>query len=132
MEKIHLTERDYEVMQILWKNQRPMLASDIMALTKSTSKNSVHNILNKLMEKGLIKVAGNVTIVKAYSRLYAPTVSAIEYAAMQSDEIFKSSSDEFALKNFLLCLAKKNKGKNDEILSEVKDFISEYENDIEE
>lgn len=129
MSNIIFTEKEYEIMQILWQNQKPMLASDIMALTKQASKNSVHNILNKLMERGLVKVAGNVKIVKSQSRLYAPAISAVEYIAIQSGEIFKSTTKKFDLKNYLLCLTKKNKNKNDEIINEIKSFIAEYENE---
>lgn len=130
MSKINLTEKEYEIMQILWQNSRPMLASDIMEAAENTSSNSVHHILNKLMEKGFVKVAGNIKVVKSQSRLYAPTVSAVEYIAMQSGEIFKHTTKKFDLKNFLLCLTKKNKSKNDEIISEIKSFIEEYENEI--
>ncbi|MDO5389453.1 MAG: BlaI/MecI/CopY family transcriptional regulator [Clostridia bacterium] len=130
MSKVNLTEREYEVMEILWRNPKPMLASDIMEVTKSTSNNSVHHILNKLMEKGFVKVAGNVKVVKSQSRLYAPAVSAMEYIVMESDEIFKSTAKKFDLKSFLFCLTKSNKsnkGRNDEIINDIKNFIEEYE-----
>ena len=67
MSKINLTEREYEIMQILWQNSKPMLASEIMKAADNTSNNSVHHILNKLMEKELVKVVGNVKIVKSQS-----------------------------------------------------------------
>lgn len=127
MAKINLTEKEYEVLQILWQNPKPMLASDIMAEISNASHNSVHHILNKLMGKGLVKVVGNVKVVKSQSRLYAPAMSVAEYIAVQSGEIFKSTTKNFDLKNFLLCLTKKNKNKNDEIISEIKSFIEEYE-----
>lgn len=130
MSKINLTEKEYEIMQILWKNPKPMLASEIMGSVSNTSNNSVHHILNKLMEKGLVKVVGNVKIVKSQSRLYAPAISVVEYVAVQSGEIFKSTTKRFELKNFLLCLTKKNKSRNEEIISEIKSFIDEYENEI--
>lgn len=130
MSKINLTEREYEIMEILWQSKKPMLASDIMEAAENTSGNSVHKILNKLMEKGLVKVAGNVKVVKSQSRLYAPAVSAVEYIAIQSGEIFKSTTKKFDLKNFLLCLTKKNKSRNDEIINEIKSFIEEYESEI--
>lgn len=130
MSKINLTEREYEIMEILWQSQKPMLASDIMEVAENTSGNSVHKILNKLMEKGFVKVAGNVKVVKSQSRLYAPAISAVEYIAIQSEEIFKSTTKKFDLKNFLLCLTKKNKSRNNEIIDEIKSFIEEYENEI--
>lgn len=130
MSKINLTEREYEIMQILWQNSKPMLASEIMKAADNTSNNSVHHILNKLMEKELVKVVGNVKIVKSQSRLYAPAISVVEYVAVQSGEIFKSTTKKFELKNYLLCLTKKNKSRNEEIISEIKSFIDEYENEI--
>ena len=79
MLKIILTEKEYEIMQILWKSEKPMLASEVMKQAKSASNNSIHHLLNRLMEKGFVKVAGNIKVVKAQSRLYAPALSAPDY-----------------------------------------------------
>ena len=125
MTKVTLTEREYEVMQILWKNGKPMLASEVNRALNIASGNSTHHLLNRLMEKGVVKVAGNIKIVKAQSRLYAPTYSAAEYMALLSSELYKAIGGEIDVKTYLLFLAKKNKNKNTEILNAAKEFVEE-------
>lgn len=131
MAKINLTDKEYEVMEILWQNNAPMLASDVMNYVVKTSEASVHHILNKLMDRGLVKVAGNIKVVKAQSRLYAPAVSPAEYIAMQSLEIFKTTTRKIDVKDYLMFLTKKAKNKNTEIVKEIKEFIDEYESEAE-
>ncbi|MBR6401556.1 MAG: BlaI/MecI/CopY family transcriptional regulator [Firmicutes bacterium] len=132
MTKVTLTEKEYEVMEILWKSEKPMLASEVTKKVSRASGNSTHHLLNRLMEKGVVKVAGNVKIVKAQSRLYAPAYTTAEYIAIQAGEIFKATTGKFDVKDMLACLVKKNKNKNDEIINEIKAFIDEYEKGIEQ
>ena len=131
MAKMVLTEKEYEVMEILWKNAKPMLASEVTKQVSHASGNSTHHLLNRLMEKGAVKVAGNVKIVKAQSRLYAPAYTTAEFAAIQAAEIFKATTGQFDVKDMLACLVKKNKNRNEEIVQEIRDFIDEYEKGIE-
>lgn len=132
MTKITLTEKEYEIMQILWKNEKPMLASEVMKQVSRASNNSIHHLLNRLMDRGLVRVAGNIKVVKAQSRLYAPALTAVEYLAFQSTEIFKNTTKSYNVKDYLVSLVKKNKNKTDDIIAEVKSFLEEYEKGLAE
>ena len=129
MNRAILTEKEYEVMEILWGNKKPMLASEITKSVSMASGNSTHHLLNRLMEKGVVKVAGNVKIVKAQSRLYMPAFTVAEFAAMQTAGLFKATSDKIEIKEFLNYLLKKNKVCADELLDEIKAFTEEYSKD---
>ena len=126
MNRVILTEKEYEVMAILWKNKKPMLASEVTKAVNTASGNSTHHLLNRLMEKGAVKVAGNVKIVKAQSRLYTPAVSIAEFSASQTSELYKAAAENIDVKDFLTYLVKKNKPKSNELIADIKQFIEEY------
>lgn len=128
MIKTHLTSKEYEVMKVLWNSDSPLLISDILSLTQTVSENSIHHMINSLLKKGFVEVVGNVKVVKTPSRLYRPAITVAEYAALQSNEIFKTTNSRFDFKNFLLCLAKQNKNKNNDLVTELEDFIEDYKN----
>ncbi|MCD7905814.1 MAG: BlaI/MecI/CopY family transcriptional regulator [Clostridiales bacterium] len=117
----HLTAKEYELMQILWGADKPLLISEINKNTKTISENSLHHILNSLMDKGFVKVVGSVKIVKGPSRLYAPAVTVTEYAVAKTKDIFKTNNKKFDLSSFVLCLMKKDRSGS--VLNELKDII---------
>ena len=124
--KNKLTAKEYEVMTVLWQGGEPMLASAILEKTKTVSSNSIHHLLNSLVEKGYVRVAGTIIVVKVASKLYLPAVSAAEYGAMQLSEIFKLTA-KGSLRSILMCFIKRNKSKNAEIMAELREFLDEYD-----
>lgn len=123
----YLTEREYEIMKILWGSDKPMLISDIIKLTEITAKNSVHPMLKNLIKNGYVKVVGNIVVVKTSSRLYTPAVSLEDYTVSRINEIYNKKKNWFDLKKFLLSLYEQNKNKNHELIQSVKDFIESNE-----
>ena len=85
-----LTKSENEIMDLLWKEDRPLSRSEIIDLTQERSWKpaSIHILLNSMLEKGAIGVAGFVQSTKNYARTFTPTLTADEYAVLQ----FKHSS----------------------------------------
>ena len=85
-----LTKSEHEIMDLLWREARPLSRSEIIDLTpeRSWKPASIHILLNSMLEKGAIGVAGFVQSTKNYARTFTPTLTADEYAALQ----FKHSS----------------------------------------
>ena len=79
-----------EVMELLWREGRPLSRSEIIDLTpdRTWKPASIHILLNSMLEKGAIQVAGFVQSTKNYARTFTPTLTADEYAVLQ----FKHSS----------------------------------------
>ena len=118
----HLTNKEYEIMKILWDSDRPLLISEILPKADNIADNSLHPMIKKLIKNGFIKVVGNVRVVKTTSRLYAPAISVDEYAAMQLENIFKTSNKKLNLGNMVAYFAKHHKN-DDNVMSELEDFI---------
>lgn len=80
-----LTKSENEIMDLMWKEGRPLSRSEIIELTpdRSWKPASIHILLNSMLEKKAIEVAGFVQSTKNYARTFVPSVTADGYAIMQ-------------------------------------------------
>ena len=87
---IKLTNRELEVMQILWKSDRCLTATEISELTgdKNFSIFSVQNTIKSLLSKKVIEVASYTKVYKTNAREYRPLLSANDFAMMQFKHYF--------------------------------------------
>ena len=126
----HLTAREYEIMKILWNSEKPMIISDILALTQTVAKNSLHPMINNLMKRKYIKVVGNIKVAKTYCRMYAPAITVDEYAAQQLNDLFSDTNKSFDVASFLSYLTKRGRKKTDDVfINEMEKFIESYKNE---
>lgn len=86
-----LTKSEMEIMNVLWKADRPLTRSDILELStdKTWKDNSIHILLNGMLKKEAICEAGFARSGKVWGRLYAPKVSIEEYYA---ENLFSQTS----------------------------------------
>lgn len=90
MLKKRLTNKQMDVMNILWENGKPMAASEILKANKKLNINTIHACIRKLLEEEYVKVAyidysGNVM-----SRYFMPTVSKEKYFSESYKDIIGS------------------------------------------
>lgn len=80
-----LTKSENEIMELMWKEGHPLSRSEIIELTpeRTWKPSSIHILLNSMLEKNAIEVAGFVQSTKNYARTFTPCVSADSYAIMQ-------------------------------------------------
>ncbi len=92
-----LTKSEMEIMNVLWKAERPLSRADILSLSedKTWKDNSIHILLNGMLKKEAIKEAGFARSGKVWGRLYAPAVTVDEY---YTENLFsQTSKKEFPL-----------------------------------
>ena len=92
-----LTKSELEIMNVLWKANRPLTRSDILTLSedKSWKDNSIHILLNGLLKKEAIREDGFARSGKVWGRLYAANISIDEY---YEENVFSQiSTDSFPL-----------------------------------
>lgn len=79
------TENELQVMQVLWRAKTGLSRKDIIAQSpnRTWKDNSIHVLLNSLMEKGAVKVVGMKPAGKVYARTFAATVSQEQYLSAQ-------------------------------------------------
>ena len=90
MFKKRLTNKQMDVMNILWENDKPMAASEILKANEKLNINTIHACIRKLLEEEYVKVAyidyrGNVM-----SRYFMPTVSKGKYFSESYKDIIGS------------------------------------------
>lgn len=78
-----LSESERQVMEVFWKNETPLTASDIIAQSnnKSWSDSYVFLMINSLRKKGAIELSGFVERGKSVSRTFKVKMSKEEYFA---------------------------------------------------
>ncbi len=78
---MYLTKNEIEIMDVLWKEGRPLSRGEILALSedKNWMDSSVHILLNSMLKKGAIREAGFVKCGKTCGRVYEAALSCEEY-----------------------------------------------------
>lgn len=80
-----LTKSELEIMDIMWKENRPLTSSQIIDLStnRSWKKSYIHLLINSLLEKDMIKTTGFVKTTKNYARTFKAKVSKEDYSISQ-------------------------------------------------
>lgn len=95
--KTPLSPNEFKILQLFWKENRPLSRPEIIELTpnRDWNPNSIHLMLNNMIEKGVIQVAGMTRCGKGYGRTYAATMTNLEYAVSILQEVTPEySADE--------------------------------------
>lgn len=79
--QLHLTKSEKEIMEVFWAENRPLSSAFIMdhASHKSWRNSSIHILLNSLLKKGAIEIAGFEQTGRRVARTFACTISRTEY-----------------------------------------------------
>lgn len=68
-----MNQREMDVLNILWKSDKPMIATDIVNAEKSLTQSTVTAVLRKLLREKKVEVTGVTHSGKVLSRIYKPT-----------------------------------------------------------
>ncbi|MDE7270759.1 MAG: BlaI/MecI/CopY family transcriptional regulator [Acetatifactor sp.] len=68
-----MNPRELDVLNILWKSEQPMMATDIVNAGDGLTQSTVTAVLRKLLHSKLVEVVGVTHSGKVLSRTYRPT-----------------------------------------------------------
>ena len=95
---ITLTPNELEIMELMWRENRPLSRTDIIELSpdRSWKASSIHILLNKMLDKDAIKVDGFVRTGKNYGRTYSPALANVDYLLMtiKGSSLYQNSRKE--------------------------------------
>lgn len=74
-----LSERQFDIMTILWNSDKPMLASEILNSNPELNINTVQSVLKSLVSKNYIEIAGIIYSGTVLARTYQPLIHKEEY-----------------------------------------------------
>ncbi len=119
-----LSKRELDVMNILWAEGKPLIASEIPKRKQGLSINTVQVVLKKLLKRDFIKVADIVQSGTVLSRSYAPVITPEEYAVnFVTSEVFPFGKSGMKAR-FLNALF--DSAENDgELIDELERYIQE-------
>lgn len=120
-----LSGRQLEIMNILWDEGKPMIASAIVEKKEDLQVNTVQAALRSLIKKKYIEIAEIVYSGNVLSRSYHPIVSKEEYISATCKEIEQMSSA-----NTLLA-ALVEKEEDEAVLDELERMIQERKRELE-
>ena len=100
-----LTDKELEVMYVLWEKQVPMTVSEIISVSKNRTwkENSIFVMMKTLIAKGAVKLTHYQPTATNTARAYAPIVTLEEYAARGIDRMrnFSETGVRFNLDEFI-------------------------------
>ncbi len=86
-----VSNTEFAVLSALWSANKPLPRPEILERLPEMdwNPNSIHLVLNGLIDKGLLTVDGLVRCGQSYGRTYVPTISQLDYAAEQALKVVK-------------------------------------------
>lgn len=95
-----LTEIELNILQLLWKEQKPLLRNEILERLPAHDFNpaSLFKVLNAMVDHGLLKVDGK------YNKTYQPSMSQEEYATAQLINLTPNLSPTRRIMGLVSCL----------------------------
>jgi len=117
---LKLSEREEDVMAVFWKTDKAMTAVQVAEESEHLKLNTVKPVVQKLLQKNFIEVAGIVHSGPSIARTYNYVVSAEEYAADQL-QAMRSNSFSFSALNFVNHLIEQEEC--DDILRELEEIL---------
>lgn len=119
------SKSEKEIMSVLWAEGRPLSSAEIIELSpdKTWKSNSIHVILNNLLDKGAVRVAGVAVRGKYASRTFEATFSESDGAIrdIRNSNSFKKGS--FRVMKEVLCSLAEEMELTDEQYDELCDIL---------
>jgi len=100
---MQVSHNEYLIMELLWKENRPLTRAEILKGTTGRSWNpaSVHLIINSMLSKNLIKITDESV---KYGRTYESIMTQDEYLRQCIDESLPGKTKQFKLMGTVMAL----------------------------
>jgi predicted transcriptional regulator len=76
-----LTDKEMEIMVVLWGNERPMTAAEVVEASNNRTwkENSIYIFMNSLIKKGAVISTRHKPTMTNNARAYKPAITSEEY-----------------------------------------------------
>lgn len=124
-----LSNRELDIMKILWNSPKPLLASEILKESPDLNINTVQAVLRKLLSTNYVGVAAIVQSGKVLGRTYAPLISQDSYLMEELSRIYPSTSEQ---RSRFFSIFMEREADKQKALNELEDLIRQYRETIKE
>ena len=127
----YLSPNELAVMLVLWNAGRALSRPEILAEIEISdwNPNSIHLILNNLIEKGFVKVSGIARCGKGYGRTYEAVRSQISYGAGLALSVMPDGGDADSVVDMVSAMGKEAGVDSDTILR-LEEMLRKYRREI--
>lgn len=119
-----LSHNEFCILQLLWNEKRALSRPEIIEKlpNKDWNPNSIHLILNNMIQKGVLEVVGMTRCGRGYGRTYAPTMTQLEFAAEQTLDATPNMDPSERLLGVVAALVNK-KGIDEQVIDELEQML---------
>lgn len=130
--KFDLSDKEEQMLETMWREGRPLTRSEIINLTENRrwNESSIHVFLNRLLDKGSIRICDIVKTTTNYGRTYEPTFSSEEYDMARLKQNFEKVGPESSTISNFLSFIVRSKAINKKNIKELEDIIKDYKDKL--
>lgn len=126
---VQLNPRELDVLNILWKSEDAMMATDIVNAGEGLTQSTVTAVLRKLLKDNLVEVVGITHSGRVLSRTYRPTETSREVILQNFTYTYGCFSNVISESTLCAAILTENKApeKAKAEIKKLKAILSEYE-----
>lgn len=124
-----MNPRELDVLNILWKSDDPMMATDIVNSRLGLTQSTVTAVLRKLLNEELVEVAGITHSGRVLSRTYRPTEASRDLILKNFRDEYNSFRSVIPASALCACIltSDENLDRAKKEIKELKALLAEYE-----
>ena len=124
----NVTDSEREVLELLWNSDEPLTSTEIVRLCigRTWKSSYIHIMINSLLKKEMIRVAGFKKTTKNYARTFEPTITRDQWNLLRMKQE-KGVTAEL-LKEMLEMII--TEGADEEILEELFEVIEKRKEEL--
>lgn len=123
-----LTKSERQIMELLWKVDTPLTATEIVNLSieRSWKSSYIHLLLNSLIKKRMIEVIGMKQTTKNFARTFQARLSKEEYlvVAMNNQQPLSPNSLPYLVSTLI------NKTEDNQLISDLEEIIQKRKDEL--
>lgn len=123
-EKIKLSGRELDVMNVLWGAEKPLVASEIGKINSSLNINTIQSVLKKLLKQNFIRIADIVYSGTVLTRSYETVLSASDYSISQFKDSFSAINKDVSTIGLIAALLEQEDDE-DNVIKELEELLKE-------
>lgn len=122
---IVLTDREYEVMDVLWNTEREMTINEISEISDNPKLTipCIAQVVPRLLKKELIHVERFIPVNTKYARTFLPDITRQDYMEGELHRLFQKTGVKAVLSTLVHI---NNQEENDVLLNDLETFVQEY------
>ena len=130
MKNNYLSEREMNVMQVLWKYEKPMTVTEIVESEKELTTSTVDTVLRKLLDKGYVQVIDTVQTGKVFARRYKAKKTQDEEIEEKIEKCMKNSRNPMSFVNTITAALLNGAVDEESVIDELERIVQKRKKEI--